>query len=112
MLRILGYRMQEHTLCSLSSRSLVRLRELAKCFKNRCNSPSRNPPIIKPGARLVRQWRSETHIVHVEEKGYEYKGCRYDSLSEIARVITGTRRSGPLFFGLKDPSAGSSKGAA
>ena len=35
------------------------------------------------------------------EEGFEYKGERYRSLSEIARLITGTRWSGPLFFGLK-----------
>ena len=35
------------------------------------------------------------------DEGYEYKGVRYESLSEIARLITGTRWSGPLFFGLK-----------
>ena len=35
------------------------------------------------------------------EDGFDYKGERYRSLSEIARMITGTRWSGPLFFGLK-----------
>jgi hypothetical protein len=40
--------------------------------------------------------------VHVN--GYEYQGTRYRSLSEIARLITGTRWSGPLFFGIKNES--------
>jgi hypothetical protein len=39
--------------------------------------------------------------VTVTERGYEHRGSRYQSLSEIARLITGTRWSGPLFFGLK-----------
>jgi Protein of unknown function (DUF2924) len=47
-------------------------------------------------------------VVEVEAEGYEYRGARYENLSEIARLITGTRWSGPLFFGLKakqsDPS--------
>jgi hypothetical protein len=30
-----------------------------------------------------------------------YRGQRYHSLSQIARMITGTRWPGPLFFGLK-----------
>jgi Protein of unknown function (DUF2924) len=30
-----------------------------------------------------------------------YQGQRYKSLSEVARAITGSRWSGPLFFGLK-----------
>jgi hypothetical protein len=38
----------------------------------------------------------------VEANGYEYHGARYQSLSEIARLITGTRWSGPLFFGIKN----------
>ena len=41
----------------------------------------------------------------VKEKGYEYQGSLYQSLSEIARLITGTRWSGPLFFGLKSSPA-------
>jgi hypothetical protein len=53
------------------------------------------------GTRLIRQWQDRTHLVTVEQNGYEYLGSRYQSLSEIARLITGTRWSGPLFFGLK-----------
>jgi hypothetical protein len=49
----------------------------------------------------VRQWKDQVHVVEVEPEGYQYKGARYDSLSEIARLVTGTRWSGPLFFGLK-----------
>jgi hypothetical protein len=59
-------------------------------------------PPIKPGTRLVRQWKEQVHVVEVEMEGYAYKGTRYKNLSEIARLITGTRWSGPLFFGLKD----------
>ena len=51
--------------------------------------------------RLIRQWEGQTHQVTVAEEDFEYKGERYKSLSEIARLITGTRWSGPLFFGLK-----------
>jgi hypothetical protein len=45
--------------------------------------------------------------VNVEDNGYEYHGARYQSLSEIARLITGTRWSGPLFFGIKNDSISS-----
>jgi Protein of unknown function (DUF2924) len=58
-------------------------------------------PAIKPGTRLVRQWQNQTHVVEIAAAGYEYRGARYESLSEIARLITGTRWSGPLFLGLK-----------
>ncbi len=56
---------------------------------------------LKPGLRLVREWRGETHDVLVLEDGFEWNGKRRRSLSAIAREITGTRWSGPLFFGLK-----------
>ena len=46
--------------------------------------------------------------LYVEPNFYEYQGARYQSLSEIARLITGTRWSGPLFFGIKNEQ-GSSK---
>ena len=56
---------------------------------------------IKPGTRLLRQWNGKTHQVMVVEGGFEYEGECYKSLSAIARLITGTRWSGPLFFGVK-----------
>jgi hypothetical protein len=112
MVHIVGYRLQEQAFGSLSSRSRMRLSELAKAYRDNCNLTLRQTPTIKPGTRLVRQWQSETYVVHVEERGYEYKGSHYSSLSEIARFITGTRRSGPLFFGVKDERRNNSKEAA
>ncbi len=56
---------------------------------------------VKPGLRLVREWRGETHTVLVLEDGFEWNGKRRRSLSAIAREITGTQWSGPSFFGLK-----------
>jgi hypothetical protein len=56
---------------------------------------------LKPGLRLVREWRGETHTVLVLEDGFEWNGEPRRSLSAIAREITGTRWSGPSFFGLK-----------
>jgi hypothetical protein len=50
---------------------------------------------------LLREWHGTTHRVMVVENGYEYSSQRFKSLSEIARRITGSRWSGPLFFGLK-----------
>ena len=58
-------------------------------------------PRYKPGTRLIREWHGVTHEVTVEEKGYSWNGEQYRSLSHIAREITGTRWSGPRFFGLK-----------
>jgi len=55
----------------------------------------------KAGTRFVREWQAKLHEVSVLPEGYEYSGHIYRSLSEIARKITGTRWSGPAFFGLK-----------
>lgn len=61
-----------------------------------------SPPIdIKPGTRLLREWHGITHEVIIMDNNVLYKGKRYLSLSEVARAITGTRWSGPRFFGLK-----------
>ena len=59
------------------------------------------PRRIKPGAILVRQWKGTSHRVTVLQDGFAYEGKTYESLSEIARLITGTRWNGPRFFGLR-----------
>ncbi len=56
---------------------------------------------LRSGARLLREWRGVTHEVLVAGEGFLYAGKTYKSLSAIARAITGTHWSGPLFFGIK-----------
>lgn len=63
-------------------------------------------PRIKPGTKLIRAWQDKTYIVMALDKGFEWQGMRYRSLSEIARAITGTRWNGLLFFGIKRRPAG------
>lgn len=63
------------------------------------NSPSNVTP--KPGTVLTREWAGTTHKVTVLEGGFNWSGRTWNSLSEIATGITGTRWSGPRFFGLK-----------
>jgi hypothetical protein len=53
------------------------------------------------GTRLVREWQGIVHAVDVLDTGLLYKGSLFSSLSEVARVITGTRWSGPRFFGVE-----------
>ncbi len=55
---------------------------------------------LRPGNRLVRRWRGRTYVVEVTEGGLIYDGMSYSSLTVIATRITGTRWSGPKFFGL------------
>ena len=64
------------------------------------------PGPVKPGTWLSRTWHGEVHQVVVLDDSYEYRGARYRSLSEIARLITGTQWSGPRFFGLYSPRLG------
>ena len=54
---------------------------------------------LSPGTQLIREWRGQTYRVEVLEKGFTYAGQYYGSLSQIAKVITGSHRSGPKFFG-------------
>jgi hypothetical protein len=105
MIPILAYRIQERTFGSLSARGRQRLLHLSRAFEKRSDPVLAPTPRICPGTRLVRQWGDRVHLVNVETNGYEYQGARYQSLSEIARLITGTRWSGPLFFGIKRESA-------
>lgn len=58
--------------------------------------------VAAPGMRLVREWGGELHTVVIDAEGRVcWKGQTWRSLSEVARAITGTRWSGPAFFGLK-----------
>jgi len=61
---------------------------------------------LAPGLRLVREWQGKVHVVTVDDTGaIQWNGQRWKSLSEVARAITGTRWSGPAFFGLKQRKA-------
>ena len=60
------------------------------------------PARIKAGAILVREWKGMSHRVTVADDGFTYQGQHYPALSEIARLITGTRWNGPRFFGLRN----------
>lgn len=59
---------------------------------------------LKPGAKLQREWKGTLHTVTVLEDAFEWAGKSWRSLSVIAREITGTRWSGPRFFGMKGPA--------
>jgi hypothetical protein len=105
MIPILAYRIQEQAFGALTARTQERLRQLSQAFEKGSDPTAARAPRIRPGTRLVRQWGDQVYLVNVRTDGYEYQGARYQSLSEIARLITGTRWSGPLFFGIKRESA-------
>ncbi|MCU1224670.1 MAG: hypothetical protein JWQ42_2763 [Edaphobacter sp.] len=101
MLPILAFRIQERAYGGLSAATKERLRETLDSLapKNRAQNEARRR--FKPGTRLVREWKGETHEVTLTAGGYDYRGKRYKTLSPIACQITGTRWSGPAFFGTK-----------
>ena len=78
---------------------------LSRATKKALGQSTRSPRAIRsrtlaPGTQLIREWQGETHTVEVLDKGFSWRGERFQSLSVIARTITGTRWSGPRFFGL------------
>jgi hypothetical protein len=104
VIQAVAYRLQEKAFGGLkpsTRRLLARVAEEAAA-----GSSPKGPSLGKagPGTILVREWQGKTHRVTVLGDGVSFKGKRYRSLSEIAREITGSRWSGPRFFGLRLPA--------
>lgn len=103
----LSYSLQEIEHGGLGKSTRRKLQTVAKALRKTGRVgplPSLN---LKPGARLVREWRGRTHTVTVTEDGFEYAGTSYSSLTKIAKEITGSHWSGPRFFGL--PTVGAER---
>jgi hypothetical protein len=99
--RRLAYELQVRAYGGL--RTEVR-RRLAKFHKAFASDPTYTPQAsqrLKVGTVLTREWKGITHQVSILAHGFEYSGEHYQSLSEIAWRITGTKWSGPAFFGLR-----------
>lgn len=60
----------------------------------------KNQPVARSGTRLIREWNGRRHVVDVVSDGYLWNGRTWRSLSAIAKEITGTKWSGPRFFGV------------
>ena len=99
----LTYRIQELAYGGLSPATTARLDAIAADDKYVDRETARKPIPEKPvtGTKLVRQWQGVEHSVTVLDTGFEYQGRPYKSLSAVANAITGTRWSGPLFFGVR-----------
>ena len=96
----IAYRLQEEASGGLPLAVQRRLKRLAEQVHRDPQAAVAAPPRLKPGTRLVRRWGGTAHQVTVLDHGFQYRGEAQASLSEIARHITGTRWSGPAFFGL------------
>jgi Protein of unknown function (DUF2924) len=109
--RAVAYRIQENALGGLkpaTRRLLERVAEDARVRKPSNVAPTRK---VGPDTILIREWGGTRHEVTVVENGVMFRGKRYRSLSQVARMITGSQWSGPLFFGLKAPAKEASNGA-
>lgn len=95
MLRLaLAWEIQARALGSLPRQVRQKLEQLAE---GRTRTET-----ARAGMRLVRTWNGVTHFVLIDEAGViRWNGKVWRSLSDVARAITGTRWSGPAFFGLK-----------
>ncbi len=108
--RAIAYRLQEQIFGGLSPAAIRLLRSLAK--------PGAEPPRqVKVGSVIVREHKGTLHEVLVVPGGFCWQGKTYDSLSTIAKKITGVTWNGPRFFGLRSKKqeageAGASTGAA
>ena len=99
--RAIAHHIQESALGGLSKADLKRLMAFGSSSKVEAATGA-----VRAGTWLSRTWHGEVHQVIVLESGFEYRGERYSSLSEIAKRITGSHWSGPRFFGLKSVRLG------
>jgi hypothetical protein len=101
LVRAIAYRLQEQAFGGLkpaTRRGLARIADEAATT----NSPKRRQlRKAETGTILVREWQGNAHRVTVLNEGVAFNGKRYRSLSEVAHEITGSRWSGPRFFGLR-----------
>ena len=105
MIREIAYKMQERAHGGLAPAIKRRLHVLAEEFERNGADALAPAPLLKPGTRLLREWQGRTHTIIVLEDGFEQEGERYQSLTQIARHITGAHWSGPRFFGLRKAAA-------
>lgn len=114
----IAYRLQELGYGGLRSDALRQLRKYAKVIEDR-QSKAGLPAAralsfdaaasLSPGTRLMREWNGTTELVEVVDGGFVWRGKLYRTLSAAAVAITGTKWSGPKFFGLLTPLAANSK---
>jgi hypothetical protein len=96
--RLLAQRLQEKRYGGLP---VAVERELARVASGEVASFPRPAAVLRPGARLVREWQGRNIVVDVGEGDFIWEGRAYRSLSHIAREVTGAHWSGPRFFGTR-----------
>jgi hypothetical protein len=100
--RLIAWKIQAEAYGGLDVESRAHLAKAHSNIENGRPAIAAANPALRPGSVLVREWRGTLHRVLVLDSDFEYAGKRFGSLSEIARAISGTRWSGPRFFGIED----------
>ena len=109
LLRLLAYRLQADALGDLDKASIRYLDKLAGAGgweQDRMVAlPLPGAGQVRPGTLMMREWEGVQHRVMALDAGFAWNGTTYRSLSQVARAITGTRWSGPRFFGTSQTGA-------
>ena len=102
LLRGVAWKLQAKALRGLSTVAKRQLKALSGSQGRTATggTPAVAPGDMRPGTRLVRRWNGRSIVVTRTEAGWTWEERAYRSLSEIATEVTGTRWSGPRFFGL------------
>lgn len=101
MIPLLAYKIQERIHGGPPPKVIRELRKISESLRSGSKIQTLAHNRFQPGTRLLREWGGQTHEVTLNTGGFEYQGEHFSNLSEIARKITGVRRSGPAFFGIK-----------
>ena len=124
--RAIAYRLQEIVHGGLRADTKRQLRRIADELRQRrglsiwavgssIDQPARalsRRPTLSPGTRLLREWNGSMEAVEVIRDGFVWRGKTYRTLSAVAVAITGTKWSGPKFFGLTGKPRASPQRAA
>ena len=107
--RGIAYRLQERVHGGLSRSTEKHLANVARRLARTGSVDDPHAVSLKPGTQLVRSWNGTVYKVLIGDDGFEFDGRRYESLSQIAREITGAHWSGPRFFGVNGRPASKSR---
>lgn len=99
--RMMAWRLQTETYGDIDRETLRRIDDLGRRLSDGKPLLPHTSEALPAGTVLTRDWRGQRHSVTATEGGFIHEGKTYATLSEIARTITGTRWSGPRFFGLE-----------
>jgi hypothetical protein len=80
LIRTAAYRMQELAYGGVSKATQRKLDALTKELEIKGSIIVTPDASLRPGTRLVREWRGRTHTVIVTEDGFEYSGKTFSSL--------------------------------